>query len=130
MSIAATAQAMILIVEDCEGIRRPLARLLRHQGYETLCVANGHEALETLQFTRPSLILLDLAMPVMSGLEFLKVLRQDPGLSDVPVIVVSARAPEDDVVLEAGRLGARACFTKAGYALDDLFLSIRRHVAA
>ena len=78
----------------------------------------------------PDLILLDLMMPVMDGLSFLRVLRQNPQWSDVPVIVVTAKPSEDEAHDEARLLGARECFVKAQFTLDQLFTSIRRLVAA
>src|SRR4051794_20272513 len=97
----------ILLVEDSPQCRQPLAKLLRHAGYETLCVQDGEGALEMLRVTQPALILLDLMMPVMCGVEFLKVLRQDPFRAETPVIVVTGVAPGDEAITQARSLGAK-----------------------
>ena len=68
-----------------------MAQLLTLEGYEAHAVANGREALEYLHDAeRPELILLDLMMPVMDGWAFRREQRNDPGLADVPVVVLSA----------------------------------------
>jgi two-component system, chemotaxis family, chemotaxis protein CheY len=80
----------ILVVEDNRDLRESLCELLSDVGYATADVANGEEALLYLQeHERPSLILLDLMMPVMSGWEFRERQRQDPSLAAIPVIVLT-----------------------------------------
>jgi CheY-like chemotaxis protein len=82
----------ILVVEDDDDIRTTLEDILADEGYPTETAANGQEALDRLaRLDRPPcLILLDLMMPVMSGREFLSVLRADDLLAPIPVVVVSA----------------------------------------
>lgn len=120
----------ILLVDDSPANRQPMARLLRSEGYETLCVENGMAACEILNFTMPDLILLDLMMPVMDGLAFLKILRNSPQWADLPVIVLTAKVMGDEAVREVRQLGAKECFLKASFTLDQLFTSIRRHLVA
>ena len=80
----------VLLIEDDATIRVPLAELLMREGYEAFGVANGREALDWLQqHDRPSLILLDLMMPVMSGVQFLAARRNTP-LAEIPVVVLTA----------------------------------------
>jgi len=89
------ARATILIVEDNTDQRQTLAEILVHAGYRADCAANGQEALDRLQQPHlPGLILLDLMMPVMGGSQFLERQREDPFLTHIPVVVVSAR-PND-----------------------------------
>jgi len=81
----------ILIVEDEFLIRDNVKTLLEMEGYAVRCAANGEEALELIRRTvvRPDLILLDLLMPVMNGIEFLESLRGDPVLKTIAVCVMS-----------------------------------------
>jgi CheY-like chemotaxis protein len=81
----------ILLVEDDHAIRETIAELLEEEGYGVTCAANGAEALELLSAPEvPSLILLDLMMPVMTGWELREALREDPRLASIPVVVISA----------------------------------------
>ena len=81
----------ILIVEDDADLREALSDVLRDEGYEVTSAADGQEALDRLRReARPSLILLDLTMPVMSGWQFRAEQSRDPDLSEIPVVVLSA----------------------------------------
>jgi CheY-like chemotaxis protein len=80
----------ILIVDDDAGIRQLVTLFLEHKGYQAASVPNGREALSHLQHSQPELILLDLMMPVMDGAEFRQAQQQDPQLSSIPVVVMSA----------------------------------------
>jgi CheY-like chemotaxis protein len=81
----------VLVVDDDPAIRESLRDVLEAEGYAVVTAANGKEGLDLLRETRtPCVILLDLMMPVMSGSEFLMVLRSHDVLSDIPVVIVSA----------------------------------------
>ena len=81
----------ILVVDDDPDIRQTLAEALAEGGRRVLTARDGYDAVEKLDsLERPCLILLDLMMPRMSGLEFLDHLSRQPGLEDVVVVVMSA----------------------------------------
>src|SRR4051812_44392217 len=81
----------VLIVEDDEVIREILEQLLQYQGYSVVTANHGKDVLEKLPtLSPPTLLLMDLMMPVMNGWELLKVLRQDPQWETLPVIIFSA----------------------------------------
>jgi CheY-like chemotaxis protein len=82
----------ILIVDDDEAIREVLGGVLTDEGYAVVSAVNGAAALSLLEemSEMPGLVLLDLMMPVMSGWEFLEVVRADERFAKVPIIVVSA----------------------------------------
>jgi CheY-like chemotaxis protein len=88
----------ILIVEDDGGTREALREILSDAGYSVLSAENGKHALESVTATKtaPTLVLLDLAMPVMDGLAFLSRIPEYSQLASVPVIVMSgdSRAPQ------------------------------------
>jgi len=94
----------ILIVDDNENNRVIVAARLGAQGYSMTEACDGEEALEAARNDAPDLILLDVTMPRMDGLEACRRLRNDPGVGFVPIILVTARADPKDVVagLEAG----------------------------
>jgi CheY-like chemotaxis protein len=82
----------VLIVEDDEQVRDAIAQALQDEGYTVSIAANGREALDALGTgrTEPRLILLDLAMPVMDGWEFLRERERQPRLAGIPVCAVTA----------------------------------------
>ncbi len=98
------AKAMILIVEDDPDIRELVAYTLGKEGYETLQAASGEEGLKALAERKPDLVLLDVMLPGMDGLELLRRVKAAKETREVPVLMVSARGEEVDVVsgLELG----------------------------
>jgi signal transduction histidine kinase/DNA-binding response OmpR family regulator len=84
----------IILADDNADMRHYIRKLLIHQ-YEVIAVENGKEALDAARAYRPDLILSDIMMPVMDGIEFVKTLRKDPLLHTLPVILLSARAGEE-----------------------------------
>ena len=99
----------VLVVEDHADLREMLAVLLECEGFRVRTAANGVEALARLGESRPSLILLDLMMPVMNGDQFRECQLADPRFSDVPVICITAA---HDGRLRAERMHATAYFQK------------------
>jgi signal transduction histidine kinase/ActR/RegA family two-component response regulator len=94
----------ILLVDDVEANRVMLAELLKPLGFETQDAAHGQDALDHVRASMPDLVLMDLAMPVMDGLEATRLLRLDPQTRQLPVIALSANASNAhrDEALEAG----------------------------
>lgn len=82
----------ILIVEDSEDDRVILRALLEHFGFKVLEAPNGFQGLKIAQLERPDLIIVDLAMPGMSGFDVAAEIRRSPGLEAVPLIALSAFA--------------------------------------
>lgn len=119
--------ARILIVDDEIEILRVLRRSLTAQGYQVYTVSNGTEVQEALIRHRPDLLLLDLGLPGMSGLE---VCRQIRGESQVPIIVLSVRDSEHDKV-QALELGADDYIAKP-FGMQEVLARVRvalRHLA-
>jgi CheY-like chemotaxis protein len=107
----------VLIIEDDPDIRELERLMLSHSGHGVLVAANGREALDVLERLRPTLILLDLMMPVMDGLTFLVERRRRGLAADVPVICISAAG--DQALRRAQDLGALECIPKPA-DVDDL----------
>ena len=106
-----TRQAALLVVDDNELNRDALSRHLRRQGYLVTAAADGDEALTLIAAGRYDLVLLDVEMPGMSGLDVLTGLRAAHSDTELPVIMVTARSQGPDIV-EAFRLGANDYVTK------------------
>src|SRR5690242_8967655 len=86
----------VLIVEDNELNMKLFNDLLTAHGYRTIQTRNGIEALELARKFRPDLILMDIQLPEVSGLEVTKRLKDDPALQDIPVVAVTAFAMKGD----------------------------------
>lgn len=82
----------VLIVDDDPGCGRLLALLIRHMGHRAEHVSSGGLALQYLSDKQPDLVILDVMMPEIDGLEVLRQMRADPKTSDVPVVMFSAMA--------------------------------------
>jgi two-component system KDP operon response regulator KdpE len=115
-----TKAASILIVDDEPEIRRAVTGGLRAQGYEVRAASGGEEALRLATLAAPDLVILDLMMPGMDGLEVCRRLR---AWSDVPILVLSARAQERQKV-QALDEGADDYLTKP-FGMDELTARIR-----
>ena len=119
----ASSQGVLVIDDDAE-IRGALVGALEDEGYRAMSAANGLEALEVLRIlpTPPSVILLELMMPVMDGWQFCAELQRDPLLSKIPVVVVSAHG---NVMEEASKVSASA-YLKKPFLLKELLDMVGR----
>lgn len=116
----------ILLIEDDADLRDALSQILRDEGYEVVGAAHGREALDKLRGgQRPCVILLDLTMPVMNGWQFLAEQREDPVLSRIPVIVISAG---QDLPAQMPVLGLEE-YVRKPIRLETLLDSLARHCA-
>ena len=84
----------ILIIDDEREIALLLAEILKGEGYEVFVVANAWKALEVIPEFQPDLVLSDVMMPVISGLELLKKFRELPSFDKTPVVLMSAAHPK------------------------------------
>ena len=83
----------VLVVENDEGLQAVISDALEMAGYRAIPASDGSEALELLENSQPSLVLLDLFMPGMDGFEFLRRIREDVRFEAIPVIVVTGANP-------------------------------------
>ena len=90
------AGELILIVEDNEKNRKLVRDVLQFKGYQTLESETAEEGLRLAQESRPALVLMDIQLPGMNGIEALGHLRADPRTRDIPVIAVTASAMTQD----------------------------------
>lgn len=89
--------ATILIVEDEQPVRDFLAELVREAGHQALQAVHGRGALEVIAAKRPDLVLADVMLPILSGVELCRRLKADPTTASIPVVLMSAavRRPLD-----------------------------------
>jgi two-component system, OmpR family, alkaline phosphatase synthesis response regulator PhoP len=101
----------ILIVDDEEDILELVRYNLEREGYETACVTTGEEALKAARTELPDLVLLDLMLPGVDGLDVAKLLKSDPKTQHIPIVMLTAKGEEADVVTGL-ELGADDYITK------------------
>jgi two-component system chemotaxis sensor kinase CheA len=109
---APPSRRRVLVVDDASLVRQVLADLLADAGVEVVTAEDGHAALRAVEAERPDLVVSDLDMPGMNGIELLHALRT--AAPDLPVIMLTARSA-DDVRDRAIREGARAFLVKSDF---------------
>ena len=119
----------VLVVDDEAGARRALMRVLEGQGYETIGACDGREAMRTLESRTPDLILLDVLMPELDGLELLEILHAHPQWKALPVVVMTALS-DTHTVNRAQQLGAKAYLVKATFSIAEMLDEVRRYTTA
>ncbi|MGA9173558.1 MAG: response regulator [Thermoactinomyces sp.] len=116
----------VLVVDDQYGIRLLLKEVFAKDDLQIFQAANGRQALEIIQSEKPDLILLDMKMPGMDGLELLRRLRQ---FGNKAKVIMMTAYGELDMVAEASRLGAVTHFTKP-FDIEELRLEVIRQLAS
>jgi DNA-binding response OmpR family regulator len=101
----------VIIADDELRLRKVVALHLKKSGIDVIEVSNGKEALNMAKEEMPHVIVLDVMMPELNGLETLKALKSDNSLKDIPVIMLSAKAGGEDIK-KGLELGASAYLTK------------------
>lgn len=116
----------VLIVEDNDLNRKLFVDVLEANGYATLAADSAAEAMRLARAHRPDLILLDIQLPEISGLEVARWLKEDPGLAAIPVIAVTALAMKgDEAMLRAG--GCDDYIAKP-ISVAGFIATVRRHL--
>ena len=90
-------QESILVIDDEETVRSLLQRVLEESGYGVITSSNGYEALERLSKHKSELVLLDIKMPRMDGIEVLKIIRSDDKFKTIPVVMLTSSCEEPDL---------------------------------
>jgi CheY-like chemotaxis protein len=103
-----------------------MAKLLRYEGFNATCAANGVEALDVLSRARVDLILLDVMMPKMNGLDFLQSLRGNLSLRHIPVIALTATLDPNQLT-RLHELGVVEVMPKARFTIEQLLERVRFH---
>ncbi|MBN8560661.1 MAG: response regulator [Leptolyngbya sp. UWPOB_LEPTO1] len=103
--------ARVLVVDDNPDLRSYVSGILRGQGYTVLTARNGAEGFEQVKTHRPSLIVTDLMMPIVSGLDMIRMIRAQDDLKGTPIVLLTAKADED-TRLEGVERGADAYLSK------------------
>ena len=115
----------VLVVDDDTDGRNVVSQFLSKSGYTVRAAPNGRMALIELAAEVPDVVILDMMMPEMDGVEFLRIIRSYLRWSTVPVIVLTAY-PEGTHIDVAMQLGAKSIFVKGNYQFAELLACIQR----
>src|SRR6185503_16646741 len=106
MSINTSERGRVLIVDDDRKILDLLVELLQVEGYEVATATDGTEAIELSIGFAPDVVVSDVVMPVLGGLELCRRLKEDPRTAYIPVLLISGRIPSDDAGIDGLNAGA------------------------
>ena len=114
----------ILVVDDDSSAGDLFATLLRHYGYTTTAATSGQDALESLGSVLPDLVIVDMMMPDMNGLELLTRIRSNERTAELPVVMLSA-LDDADWQAKAADAGASDYWVKGGFDFGELEARVR-----
>lgn len=118
----------ILVVDDEEDTVELARMVLEYEGYRVFSAGNGEEAIQFLNTTaeKPDLVLLDVLMPKVNGLEVCKWIKNNPNLQDIPVLLFTAKVGKKDRV--AGEAAGADAYINKPFSADDLLNLIKTHL--
>ncbi len=119
-------QGKLLLVEDDPMVIKMYQRKLNMEGFELALAYNGEEGLAALKKDRPQLVLLDIMMPKMDGFEMLKIVKTDPALKDIPVVMLTNLGDRSEDIQKSKELGADDYWVKANMPLNELIEKIKK----
>jgi two-component system cell cycle response regulator len=116
----------IMVADDDQALTRTLTWILRENGYEVIAVPNAENLIDRLGAEDPDLLLLDIMMPKVDGLQLLERIKQDPRRRDLPVLMISSMPPEEATVRALG-LGASDFIAKP-FRVRELLARVKAHL--
>jgi two-component system cell cycle response regulator len=116
----------ILVADDDQALSRTLSWILKDNGYEVVTVPGGEGVMEHLMSAQFDLLLLDIMMPKVDGLQLLERVKGEPSLGDLPVLMISSMQPEEATVKSLG-LGASDFIAKP-FRVRELLARVKAHL--
>ena len=117
----------VLFVEDESALQKALTDILTRAGYKVISALDGEIGLRLAKSEKPDLILLDIILPRLDGFEVLKRLKENPGLKEIPVIVLTNLERIEDVE-KAIELGAKTYLVKTQYTIEEVIEKIKKAI--
>lgn len=111
----------ILIIDDEIDIGESLATVLETEGYEAYAYANGYKGIETMKTRRPDLVIVDVMMPKPKGVEVVRLLKEDPELRNIPIMMMSASKEPTPLTEEKWD-----AFVRKPFEMDELLSTIEK----
>jgi len=119
--------ATVLVIEDEAQIRANIERLLKVEGYEVICAADGASGIAAARARRPDMVVCDILMPQIDGYGVLAALRAGPDTAHIPLVFLTASADKDD--RRRGLAQGATDYVTKPFKLADLLAVVRRHTA-
>ena len=119
--------AKVLLIEDEVLILRMYEKIFAYEGFEVITAEEGNEGIEKAKAERPSIILLDIMMPKMDGLKVLELIKQEPELKDIPVVMLT-NLSSDTVIKEAFTKGAAGYLVKSEIVNDRIVNEVKQYI--
>ncbi len=116
----------LLVVDDSASMRQMVTFTLKDAGYEVIAAAHGKEALAKLDGTRVSMVITDLNMPEMDGIELIRQLRSRPGCRFIPIVMLTTESQE--AKKQAGRQAGASGWIVKPFNPDQLVETVRKFV--
>ena len=123
----ATNKKTIMIVEDDSFVMDIYQTKLAQEGFEVVAAANGAEAMKKLENAKPDLMLLDIIMPYMDGLEVLKKIKENPETKNIPVILLTNLSQKEEVEKGIG-LGANDYLIKSHFTPSEVLEKVKTYL--
>ena len=123
------AKKKILVVEDDRDISELIVYNLEREGYDIACLYDGSQAVDFVRKRRPELIILDLMLPEVDGIEICRTLKSDPATTHIPLVMLTAKSEEADVVAGLnGEFGASAKATSLNKNAHTVAMAIALNI--
>jgi len=119
----------VLLVDDDPAIVVMYERKLSLNGFRVVVAGNGEEGLAALKKERPEIILLDIMMPKLNGLDTLKIIKSDPAYQDLPVIILTNLGDRAEDVMRCKELGAADYWVKANTPIGEITERIKKIIS-
>ncbi|MDP2637008.1 MAG: response regulator [bacterium] len=117
----------ILVVEDEGALQKALGDVLSQEGFEVVSALDGELGLQLAQDKKPNLILLDLILPKMNGLDVLEALNKNSSTNDIPVFVLT-NLEDMKNIQRAVDLGATTYLVKANYSIEEVLQKVKQTI--
>lgn len=115
---------LILIIEDDKFFQTLVAKKLVNEGFDVMVASDSKEALKILEESTPSLIVLDLILPLLSGFEILSIVKKDEKTKDIPVLILSNLGQKEEIE-KAMALGAVDFMVKVNFTPEEIVRKIK-----
>jgi len=117
----------ILFIEDESALQKTFGDILKQEGYEIISALDGEIGLKLAKTEEPDLILLDLILPKIYGIEVLRKLKEDEITKEIPIVILTNLEEMKDID-EALELGAKSYLVKAQYTLEEVVEKIKKAI--